>query len=454
MIQSLRNIPSIETLLQDKSIVKLYECIPRVIVAELVKREVNTAKNMIAQGQSISVEKIINGVERAVEKESKRAIGRVINATGIVVHTNLGRAPLSDDLFDQIKNTVTGYGNIEFDLLTGKRGGRGELCEYYLSTLAGSESATIVNNCAAAIFLILNTLANRKEVLLSRGEMVQIGGGFRIPDILKKSGAKLHEVGSTNITTIDDYDQGIDTGKVSMILKVHQSNFIQRGFTQQASLKDIIALARKHKLVSVNDLGSGVFVKTKDLLGYDEPTVQQSVRSGADLTCFSGDKLLGGVQAGLIVGKADLIKKIKRNPLFRTMRADKITFALMERLLTIYLNGSDKEDIKLWALLHRPESQLYLWGKQLLQDLGDPKGIAVEATRAFVGGGALPESAIPSVGLVFDRQFKARQIEKSLRQLTPSIIGRIEDDCFILDLKAIDENDLPYLTDSIKKAIG
>jgi L-seryl-tRNA(Ser) seleniumtransferase len=368
------------------------------------------------------------------------------------VHTNLGRAPLSEALFEAVKRTVTGYGNIEFDLGRGSRGGRGAACERYLTLLAGSESATVVNNCAAALFLILNTLANRKQVLISRGELIQIGGGFRIPDILKKSGAILREIGATNITTIADYESNFNQ-KTGLILKVHKSNFVQAGFTEEVPLRQLVELGATHGLPVVNDLGSGAFVSTRESLGYAEPTVQQSVRDGADLTCFSGDKMLGGVQAGLIVGRAELVKKIRRNPLFRTVRVDKFVFSMLERLFAIYLNGSHQTEIKLWAILSVPESKLYEKGKGLLKELGNPSGLSVEATKAYVGGGALPESNIPSIGIVFSEPFKATTLMRKFRMMTPPIIGRIDNERFILDLKAVADDELALLRDSIKKII-
>jgi L-seryl-tRNA(Ser) seleniumtransferase len=378
---------------------------------------------------------------------------QVINATGIVVHTNMGRAPLSAELFDQVRDAVSGYGNIEYDLAGGKRGGRSAACEEYLSMLAGAESGAVVNNNAAALLLILNSLANRKEVIISRGELVQIGGGFRIPDILKKSGARLREVGSTNITTLRDYQDNI-TERTGMILKVHKSNFMQAGFTEEVAISPLVELGSKYNVPVVNDLGSGVFIPTKKILGHIEPTVQQSVKSGADLTCFSGDKMLGGVQSGLIVGRKTLVEKVKRNPLFRTMRLDKIMVSFLERLLRVYLDGDPLDQIKLWQILSVPEATLYKRGRQILDELGQPDGLSVGATSAYVGGGALPETKLPSVGIVFDPKFRPNNMMRTFRSMELPIIGRIEDDRFILDLKAIDKTEIATLTQAIHKVVG
>jgi len=450
VIRQLRDFPSVEEVLQSKKLAPWVEVIPRPVVAEIVKAVIADLKGQFRSSKKpIPLSDVTRNIVNAIELVKKSEISRVINATGIVVHTNLGRAPLSEDLFNAVRATVTGYGNVEFDLRTGKRGGRGAACEEYLARLSGAEGATVVNNCAAALLVILNTLANRKKVVISRGELVQIGGGFRIPDILKKSGAKLCEIGTTNITTLADYEKNIDD-KTGLILRVHQSNFVQTGFTEQVDLKELVALGRKRGVPLVNDLGSGVFLGTREILGYAEPTVQQSVRSGADVTCFSGDKMLGGCQAGLIVGRVDIIDRIKRNALFRTVRVDKIVFAMLERLLAAYLNGEAVTRINLWSMLSVSAAELYRRGKALLKGLGNPPGLSVEATRAYVGGGALPQASIPSVGIVFSPKFSATKLMRQLREMTMPVIGRIDEDRLILDLKAVDENDLAYL----EKAIG
>lgn len=449
-ITSPRDFPAVEEILQDKNLTPYIALVPRPVAADMVKKTIAAAKsNLSGKTGSVTRASLVKAIQTALVGMKRKEIGRVINGTGIIVHTNLGRAPLSETIFEAVKKTVVGYGNIEFDLEEGVRGKRGEACETYLAHLAGAERATIVNNCAAALFLILNTLASRRDVVISRGELVQIGGGFRIPDILKRSGAKLKEVGTTNITTLADYENNLDD-KTALILKVHKSNFIQAGFSEEVSLKALVALGKRHRLPVINDLGSGVFISTREILGYEEPTVQQSVRAGADLTCFSGDKMLGGVQAGLIVGCGEFIQKIKKNPLFRTMRVDKIVFSIIEKMLTIYLNNTHVTDIKLWSLLAVPEAELYKRGKAVLAELGKPDGLSIEATRVFIGGGALPEAAIPSVGLVFDKNHNPVNLIKKFRSNQPPVIGRIENDRFIIDLKAIDVADIPLLIKAIK----
>lgn len=448
-----RDFPSVEQLMQRQELAASIALLPRPIAVQVVQSQVAKHKQALTEsGKAVMLSTLLEGIDQALRDFKRTEMTPVINAAGIVVHTNLGRAPLSDELFEAARRIVRGYSNVEFDLKKGTRGKRGVACERYLAAIAGAEAATVVNNCAAALFLMLNTLANRKGVVISRGELVQIGGGFRIPDILRRSGAKLCEVGATNITTLQDYDEAIDH-RTSLILKVHKSNFIQAGFTEEVPLKDLVPLARRHEKLIINDLGSGVLIPTREAVGYDEPTVQQSVRAGADLTSFSGDKLLGGVQAGLIVGRADLVAKVKKNPLFRTVRVDKMVFAMLERLLTSYLNGTHQKEIRLWQMLNVPESELYKVAKKIIADLGKPEGLSVESTPAYIGGGSLPESAIPSVGIVFSKPYDARELVTRFRQMDPPIIGRIDQDHLILDLKTVAPDELPIVQQAIASVI-
>jgi len=454
LIAQPRDFPAVEELLQRPSLAAVIALVPRPYAALIVKQVIAEVKQRLKTEKApITESDLEREIMASISLMKKQEMTRVINATGIVVHTNLGRAPLSPELFESIKSVVTGYGNVEYDLSGGKRGDRGAACERYLSLLAQAESGAVVNNNAAALLLILNTLANRKEVLVSRGELVQIGGGFRIPDILKKSGARLREVGTTNITTVNDYESNLSE-RTGLILKVHKSNFMQAGFTDETDIGQLVALGRRHNIPTVNDLGSGVFIPTRKILGQAEPTVQQSVRSGADLTCFSGDKMLGGVQAGLIVGREALIKKLKRNPLFRTMRLDKIMFAFLERLLSTYLDGDPTDRIKLWRLLSAPESELYERGRRILDQLGRPDGLTVTATRAYVGGGALPQADLPSAGILFDAKHRPTALMNKFRLMEPPVIGRIENDRFMLDLKAVAEDELTILGEAIGRAIS
>jgi L-seryl-tRNA(Ser) seleniumtransferase len=444
-----RDFPAVEQLMQQAKLSEAIALLPRAIAVQIVQEQVSRQKRALADsGQAITMAALVAGIDRALREFKRLEMTPVINAAGIVVHTNLGRAPLSDELFEAARRIVRGYSNIEFDLNKGVRGKRGVACERYLATIAGAEAATVVNNCAAALFLMLNTFANRRQVVISRGELVQIGGGFRIPDILRRSGAKLCEVGATNITTLEDYEAAVDD-RTALILKVHKSNFVQAGFTEEVALRELVPLARQHGKLIINDLGSGVLIPTREAVGYDEPTVQQSVKAGADLTSFSGDKLLGGVQAGLIVGRAELVAKVKKNPLFRTVRVDKMVFAMLERLLSSYLDGTHLQEIRLWRMLSVAESELYKTARKMLKDLGSPSGLSVESTGAYVGGGSLPEASIPSVGIVFSAPYKASRLMRVFRQMEPPIIGRIEQEHFVLDLKTVAPDELPVVQQAI-----
>jgi L-seryl-tRNA(Ser) seleniumtransferase len=423
------------------------------LVAEFLRLAVAESKHtMKLKKKTIDTSDLLRIAKSKIDSWGKKETRKVINATGILVHTNLGRAPLGKKLLENIIENLSGYNNLEFDLIDGKRGGRGEACEKYLAILTGAESAAIVNNCAAALFIILNTFANRKKVLLSRGELVQIGGGFRIPEILKRSGAKLEEVGTTNVTNLKDYSDAADKN-TSIILKIHKSNFVQSGFTKEVPLEKLTALAEKQKLLLVHDIGSGALIPTRKILGHDEPTPLQSIRSGAHLVCFSADKMLGGIQAGLIAGKKELIDRIKQNPLFRTIRVDKFVISALENIFKTYLDGTYQSDVKLWQLLSVPEGDLYKRAKSICQSLDNPELVSVEATRSFIGGGGLPESALPSVGLCFSKKCDAKEMMQIFRNQNPPVIGRIENDRFILDLKAIDDSELDILKISVSQVL-
>ena len=452
-IKKLSDFPAVEKLLQSENLAPQIKKLPRPVATSVIQAAIRQAKQEFKTNKRVLTHSGLNKIIIGNLKSTlKKEVCRVINATGIPLHTNLGRAPIGESVLKDIQESLSGYSNLEFDLETGSRGKRGEACEQYLVQLSGAESAAVVNNCAAALFIILNTLALRKNVILSRGEMIQIGGGFRIPEILKRSGAKLTEIGATNITTADDYSQAIDKGS-KVILKVHRSNFRLSGFTKEVSVKNLVQIAKRYKLILVNDLGSGALFPTKKLFGHNEPTVQQSVRDGAHLTCFSGDKMLGGVQAGLIVGRKELIDKIKSNPLFRAVRVDKVVFLILEKLFRAYLDNTYQENIKIWQLLSVTESELYDRAKSIIKQLGQPNGLSAEATRTFLGGGGMPETELPSVGLIFSQDYPATKLLKKLRSMNPPVIARIENDKLIVDLKAVDKSEIDTLTKSLQQIL-
>lgn len=453
VIKSKRDIPAVEILTSDTVIASAAANLARPLTVEIIRSVVKKIKADIGKkSEEITYDTLRKKIIKEIDSVSLKKINRVINGTGILVHTNLGRAPLSKSLFENIKENITGYGNLEFDVASGKRGKRGELAEKYLSLLSQAEAGAIVNNNAASLFLILNTLANRRKVVISRGELIQIGGGFRIPDIIKKSGARLLEIGTTNITELKDYEAAIEQNP-ALILKVHRSNFAVEGFTGEVDIKALVKLGKEYNVPVVNDLGSGVFINTLEFIKSKEPTVPASVRSGADLTCFSGDKLLGGLQAGLIVGSKELVAKIKRNPVYRAMRVDKVVFSAMEVLLRYYLDDDWKENIKLWRLAAVDEAKLYKRGQDILKKISAGDKIALEASQGQMGGGSLPEVFLPSTGLVFCSKLSPQKIAALFRTSIPPVIGRIKDDRFMIDLKAIDKDDLDLLIKIIKNII-
>ena len=388
--------------------------------------------------------------QRAVQRASQAMqpnLRRTINATGVVVHTNLGRSRLAEEAMPQLQDIACHYSNLEYDLETGKRGSRYDAVAALLCEITGAEDGLVVNNCAAAVLLTLDTLARDREVIVSRGELVEIGGSFRVPDIMAKSGARLREVGTTNRTHRRDYAQAIGD-QTAMLLKVHQSNFTISGFTKAVDLDELVALGREHQLPVVEDLGSGTFIDFSRYGLFPEPTVQASVRTGADIVTFSGDKLLGGPQAGILVGRRQWIKRLKANPLTRALRIDKMTLTAFESTLRLYRDESRAvETIPTLRMLTEPLAITTARTERLaarLEKLAD-RGLDITSapTVARAGGGALPLLEIPSRCLrVRLNSRSAQEIERFMRGQPTPIIGRIENDRFLLDLRTVQEDEL------------
>jgi L-seryl-tRNA(Ser) seleniumtransferase len=380
-------------------------------------------------------------VERAVQElASARApsLRRALNATGVIVHTNLGRAPLADAALERALEVGRGYSNLEYDLTAGSRGSRQDHLASILRRLTGAEGALVVNNNAAAVMLALAALAEGREVLVSRGELIEIGDGFRIPDVLARSGARLREVGTTNRTRASDYERGIGP-ETALLLRVHQSNFRVVGFTEQPSVGELAAVAARHDLPLVDDLGSGVLVQLED-----EPSAKESLNAGADLICFSGDKLLGGPQAGIVVGRAELVERLRRHPLQRALRADKLTLAALEGTLGLYLDPERAaREVPVLRMLHEPVEAVRARAERLASAVGRE----VEETVARVGGGALPLAELPSFACAVEEELAA-----PLRTGEPPVVGVLRDGRLLLDCRTLTDAETAEVAEAVRAA--
>ncbi|MBU1052560.1 MAG: L-seryl-tRNA(Sec) selenium transferase [Proteobacteria bacterium] len=424
----------------------------RKVVGEL-RKDILDVKKLPAE-TDLSDSLIMEKIKFAVNKAMTPNLTQVINATGVVIHTNLGRSILADDIIKNLGLIAGNYSNLEFDLNKGERGTRYASVEEILCELSGAEAAMAVNNNAAAVLLCLETIARSKTVIVSRGELVEIGGSFRIPDIIAKSGAILKEVGTTNRTRSQDYEKAIesDTG---LLLKVHTSNFSVVGFTESADLKELILLGSKYNIPVMEDLGSGTFIDFSMYGLTKEPTVQESVSAGADIVTFSGDKLLGGPQAGIIVGKKDIIDVIKKNPLTRALRIDKLTLAALESTLRLYRDP--EKAVKLiptLSMLTTPINLIKKRAAKLVKLFSGINNLALSIKPVDMdskaGGGSLPLVNLPSKCIAIKIVgMSVNSIEKNMRNNTPPIIGRIEDDNFIIDLRTVKEDELVIIKDAV-----
>jgi L-seryl-tRNA(Ser) seleniumtransferase len=446
MKQVLRAIPAVERVIQALGALEL----PRPLVTAVVRRKLALYR---VDKQVPAWDVILAEVRAALETLRQARLRPVINATGILVHTNLGRAPLGPEVIQALTDAGGTYTNLEYDLAKGERGSRASYVETALALLCRAEGATVVNNCAAALVLTLRQFTRtRPEVIISRGELVQIGGGFRIPDILEASGAKLREVGSTNQTLLSDYEQAI-SATTGMILKVHRSNFFMDGFTGSPGTSDIAALAHRKGLPFVEDLGSGALVPTEQIEGIDhEPTPGEVLRNGVDLVTFSGDKLFGGPQAGIIAGKGKMIARLKREPFFRALRCDKLILAALQTTVDTYLNGTQDSSVPVLQMLHVSTETLRARAERIrgtLQKL--PVNSRVGEGKGQVGGGTLPRSVLASVTLdLTPKRISVLELAGRLRARSPAVIGYTARGCLKLDLRTV----FPSQDDALAQAIA
>jgi L-seryl-tRNA(Ser) seleniumtransferase len=370
---------------------------------------------------------------------------RVLNATGVIVHTNLGRAPLPEAALERVAETARGYSNLEYDLSAGTRGSRQDHCADILRRLTGAESALVVNNNAGAVLLALAALAEGREVVVSRGELIEIGDGFRIPDVLARSGARLVEVGTTNRTRAEDYERAIGP-ETAVLLLVHQSNFRVVGFEERPALREVARVAARHGLPLVDDLGSGRLNASNSLLLADEPSARDSLAAGADLVCFSGDKLLGGPQAGIVAGRAELVERLRRHPLQRALRADKLTLAALEGTLMLYLDPARaRREVPVLQMLEEPVENV----RARAERLADLVGGEVEPTVARVGGGALPLSELESWACAVEEELAVR-----LRGQEPPVVALVRDGRCLLDCRTLRDDELDEVAAAVAAARG
>ena len=450
----LRRLPGVDALLQTEPIRLALAAEPRVLVLESIRRVLDELRRRILEEPEGSVSEaeldppgLTGKILERLAALASHTLKPVINATGIVVHTNLGRSLLAEEAVERLRLLSAGYNNLEYDLDQGKRGSRHAHAEAVLCELTGAESAMVVNNNAAAVLLLLNALAAGREVIVSRGQLVEIGGSFRIPDVMRSSGAILREVGTTNRTHPLDYESAI-CERTALLMKVHTSNYRIVGFSAEVSLEEMVGIAHRHGLPAVEDLGSGSFVDLSPYGLRGEPTVQDAVRAGADAVTFSGDKLLGGPQAGIILGGKEIVARCKKNPLTRALRVDKMTLAALEATLRLYRDERRAlAEIPTLRMLTTPRAVLEERARELAARIieADIHGkFEVQVVESFsqVGGGALPEQDIPTWAVaVRSGEVSTRKIEASLRSHTPPVIGRIEFDRFLLDVRTLGRDD-------------
>ena len=459
--QLLSAIPKVDQVLASPELVSLSDQVPALLLKDAVREEIAGIRKLvlagkITDGETIALDHVAKtSASRALLKNRPR-LRKVINATGVVLHTNLGRSPLPEEAIRQIALAASGYSNLEYDIRSGRRGSRDDLIEEIICRLTGAEAATVVNNNAAAVLLALNTMAAGRGVLVSRGELVEIGGAFRIPDVMTASGARLVEVGTTNRTRIGDYEKAVDND-AALLLKVHTSNYRIVGFAQEATTEELVALGRKNRIPVLVDLGSGCLTDLTRLgLSEHEPTAAEVVKSGADVITFSGDKLLGGPQAGIITGKSRFIKQIRKNPMKRALRVGKLTLAALETVLKMYLDPARAaRNIPALKMISADKKSIAARARRFAGTLeGFPVKISLISAVSKVGGGALPLEDMPTVLLVLEADgLSARGFEERLRAQDPPVIGRIIDDRFCLDLRTIATGELKDLRNSIRAAL-
>ncbi len=457
MTSAYRSLPSVDRLLADDRVAALTAEYGAPTVTELAREHLDDLRQTIATGEPCPpFEEIVSSLVERASSTLTPSLRPVINATGVIIHTNLGRAPLSDDTLAAMAAVGKGYSNLEFELTEGERGTRFAHLETLLCRLTGADAAIAVNNNASAVLLALTALAQGREVIISRGQLVEIGGGFRIPDVMRESGARLVEVGTTNRTYLRDYEQAIGEETVAL-MRVHASNFRLVGFTDTVPLPELAALAHERSLLLLDDLGSGCLLDTRPFGLAAEPTPQESLAAGADLVLFSADKLLGGPQGGIAVGRRDLVSALRRHPMARALRLGKTSIAGLAATLRHYLRGEALTKVPVWRMIATPVDDLERRSRRWAQAC---RRVGVQARvvegRSMVGGGSLPEESLPSrlLALGGDGTLDAEALAKRLRTGNPPVVGRIERDTLLLDPRTVDPRQDRPLVEALKAALG
>ena len=448
-MNTLRQIPSVDRLLGHPYAEELIVTYGRQWVTQVIREVLSQMRGNLVEGQTLPNEnELLEQVAARLQTQAQPTLRPVINATGVLIHTNLGRAPLSKAAIEALEAVAGGYSNLEYDLAAGKRGKRDLHAEAYLTRLTGAEAALVVNNNAAALLLVLSALARRKQVAVSRTQLVEIGGGFRIPDVLSASGAHLLEVGTTNRTHLSDYQAAIAAG-ADLLLLTHHSNFKIIGFATEPSLPELVELAHGAGLPIVFDLGSGALIDTAQFGLAHELTVPEAVQAGADLVCFSGDKVVGGAQAGIIVGKQALVEKLRRHALYRALRPDKLCLSALSATLLHYLKGEEERAIPIYQMLSRSSESLKAQAQGWQEQLGFGEVLPGSST---VGGGSLPEETLPTWLLALPVK-SPQKLLAALRACQPPIIARIQNDQVVLDPRTVQPEDEAALLAGLQSVI-
>ncbi|MGW8142758.1 MAG: L-seryl-tRNA(Sec) selenium transferase [Anaerolineales bacterium] len=450
-MSDLRQIPSVDHLINSESIADNISVYGRPLTLQAIRSVLADVRSNYSSGNPIPSEnELITRVTEQLANWAAPTLLPVINCTGVILHTNLGRAPLSKSSMEAIQNTALNYSTLEYQLDKGRRGSRSIHAESYLKQLTGAEGAFVVNNNASAVLLILSALAKRRKVVIARSQLVEIGGGFRIPDVMAQSGAKLYEIGTTNRVHLHDYEKAIEEESIKLIMRAHRSNFQIVGFTGEPSLAEIVDVSHQAGIPVVDDLGSGSFLETTNYgLGH-EPMVQESLSAGADLVCFSGDKLLGGPQAGIIIGKIELIKKLRKHPLARAIRPDKLCLAALSETLLHYLRSEAESEIPVWQMISEPLDQIKSRADRWISEIG--QGELVEG-KSTIGGGSLPGETLPTYLVAISTRHPDKFLS-ALRKQQPPIIARLEEDRVLLDPRTVFADQESLLLTNLNKVLN